>query len=125
MHVKIYCIYKVSSSCCTISMDIPDPLSPLLPIVHCFWQAFRTTSRIYTELLYVGLSWLSCLCSVMQRGPQEYITYELILLLQQCPTCLVYLILMVFMIGDKWPYSYCFEECCLQDLFSIARSILV
>ena len=31
-----------------------------------------------TELLYVGLSWMSCLCSSMLRGPQEYITYELI-----------------------------------------------
>ena len=27
--------------------------------------------------------------------------------------------------SGKWPYSCCFMECCLQDLFSIARSILV
>ena len=35
-------------------MDIPDSLSPLLPIIHRFWQILRVTSRILTELLYVG-----------------------------------------------------------------------
>ena len=35
------------------------------------------TSRIGTELLYVGSSWSSCLCLSVRSGPQEYITYEL------------------------------------------------
>ena len=47
------------------------------------------------------------------------------LLLQQCPTYLVHLILIVFMMGGRWPYSCCFVGCCLQDLFNIACSILV
>ena len=47
------------------------------------------------------------------------------LLLQQCPTRLVRLILIVFVMGGKWPYSCCFVGCCLQDLFNIARRILV
>ena len=67
-----------SSSCHAINMDIPDLFSPLLPIVHCFWQVFRATSRIGIELLYVGSSWSSYLCSTMWRGPQEYITHELV-----------------------------------------------
>ena len=33
-----------SSSCHAVSTDIPDPLSPLLPIIHRFWQVFRGTS---------------------------------------------------------------------------------
>ncbi len=37
-----------SSSCCAGSTDIPDPLSPLLPIVHCPRQVFRTTFCILT-----------------------------------------------------------------------------
>ena len=41
---------------------------------------------------------------------------SLSLLLQQCPTCLVRLTGIVFMMGDKWPYSSCFVRCCLQDL---------
>ena len=37
-----------SSSCRAANMDIPDPLSPLLPIVHRLRQVFRATSRILT-----------------------------------------------------------------------------
>ena len=36
------------SSCRAASTDIPDPLSPLLPIVHRLWQVFRATSHILT-----------------------------------------------------------------------------
>ena len=49
--------YDLSSSSCAISTAIPDPLSPLLPIVHRIWQVLRATPRILTELLCVGLSW--------------------------------------------------------------------
>ena len=37
-------------------------------------------------------------------------------LLQQCPACLVRLTWIVFLIGGKWPYSWCFVGCCLHDL---------
>ena len=47
------------------------------------------------------------------------------LLLQQCPARLVRLTWIVFVIGDRWPYSWCLVGCCRQDLFKIARSILV
>ena len=47
------------------------------------------------------------------------------LLLQQCPAYLVRLILIIFVMGGKMPYSCCFVKCCLQDLFNIARSIFV
>ena len=67
-----------SSWCRAASTDIPDPLSPLLPIVHRFWQVIRATSRILTELLYVGSSWSSCFCSAIWGGPYENITYELV-----------------------------------------------
>ena len=67
-----------SSSSCTASTDIPDPLSPLFPIVHHLWQVFRVTSLILTQLLYVCSSWSSCFCPAKCGGPQEYITYELV-----------------------------------------------
>ena len=35
-----------SSSCRATSTDIPDPLLPLLHIVHRFWQVFWATSRV-------------------------------------------------------------------------------
>ena len=47
------------------------------------------------------------------------------LLLQQCPACLVRLTWIVFVIGGRWPYSWCLVGCCRRDLFKIARSILV
>ena len=47
------------------------------------------------------------------------------LLLQQCPACLVRLIWLVFMMGGRWLYRWCCVGCCLQDLFNIARGILV
>ena len=47
------------------------------------------------------------------------------LLLQQCPACLVRLTWIVFVIGGRWPYSWCLVGCCCQDLFKIACSILV
>ena len=47
------------------------------------------------------------------------------LLLQQCPACLIRLTCIVFVIGGKWPYSWCLVGCCRQDLFNIALNILV
>ena len=46
-------------------------------------------------------------------------------LLQQCPACLVRLTWIVFVMGGRWPYSWCLVRCCRQDLFKIARNILV
>ena len=50
---------------------------------------------------------------------------SLSLLLQQCPACLIRLTWIVFVMGRRWPYSWCLVGCCRQDLFNIARSILV
>ena len=47
------------------------------------------------------------------------------LLLQQCPAFLVHLTWIVFVIGGRWPCSWCLVGCCRQGLFNIARSILV
>ena len=47
------------------------------------------------------------------------------LLLQRCPACLVRLTWIVFVIGGLWPDIWCFVGCYHQDLFNIARNILV
>ena len=77
-------------------MDIPDPLSTLLPIAWPCVGIHRRTSLM-----------------------------SLSLLLQQCPACLVHISLIVFVMGSRWSYSWCFVRCCLQDLFNIARSIIL
>ena len=60
---------------------------------------------------YVGVHWSTSLMSSS-------------LLLQQYPACLVRLTWIVFMMGGKWPYSWCLAGCCRQYLFNIARNIL-
>ena len=67
-----------SSSCRAISTDFPDLLPPPISIVHRFQLVFKATSCIGTELLYVGSSRSSCLCSSLRRGPQEYVSYEFV-----------------------------------------------
>ena len=47
------------------------------------------------------------------------------LLLQECPACLVRLILIVFVMSGRWPYNFYFVGCCIQCLFNIVCSILV
>ena len=50
---------------------------------------------------------------------------NLSLLLPQCPTCLVHLTCMVCEKRGRWPHNCYFLECCFQDLFKAACSILV
>ena len=73
IYIYIYQAFLIvsssSSSCRSSSTDIPDPLSPLLPIVHRLWQVFMATSHILTELLYVCSSRSSCFCSAICGGP--------------------------------------------------------
>ena len=47
-YIYIYIYIYISSSCRTASMDIPDPLSPLLPIIHRLRQVFKATSCVLT-----------------------------------------------------------------------------
>ena len=42
------------------------------------------------------------------------------LLLQQFPACLVRLTWIVFVMGGRWPYSWCLVGCCRQDLLWIS-----
>ena len=43
------------------------------------------------------------------------------LLLQQSPACLVRLTWIVFVMGGRWPSSWCLVGCCRQDLFNIEQ----
>ena len=113
-----------SSSCRTASSDIPDPLSTLFPIVHRLWQLFRATSRILTQLLYI-LAGRPVLARPYVRVHRSTSLMSSSLLLQQCPASLVRLTWIVFVMGGRWPYGWCFVECCRQDLLNIARNILV
>ena len=75
IYIYIYIYIPSSSSCRAASTDIPDPLSPLLPIVHHLWQVFRATQgnlvqsqtlwasvklRTYSHAVFVCLSLVYC-----------------------------------------------------------------
>ena len=68
IYIYIYIYTYISSSCHDTSTDIPDPLSPLLPIAHRIWQVLRATFRIPTELLYVGSKLVALLLLSHVRG---------------------------------------------------------
>ena len=112
-----------SSICRAASTDIPDPLLPLFPIVHRLRQVFRATTCILPELLYVCSSWSSCFYSAICGVHWSTSLMNSFLLLQLYPVCLVRLTWIVFVMGGRWPYSWCLVGCCLQDSFNIARII--
>ena len=76
---------------------------------HSCWMYVRA-GRPAFSLSYVGV----------HRSTSLMSSY---LLLQQCPACLVCLTRIVFVMGGRWPYSWCLVRCCRQNLFNIARSI--
>ena len=78
---------------------------------HSCWMYIRAGRPAFPRP-YVGVHWGPSLMSSS-------------LLFQQCPACLVRLTWIVFVIGGRWPYSWCFVGCFREDLFNIARSILV
>ena len=47
------------------------------------------------------------------------------LLLQQCPACLVRLTWIVFVIGGRWPYSWCLVGHCWRSRDELIRDVLL
>ena len=78
---------------------------------HSCWM-YVLAGRPALARLYVGVRRSTSLMSLS-------------LLLRQCPACLVRLTWIVFVMGGRWPYSWCLVGCCRQDFFNIARNILV
>ena len=78
MCVYIYMYISSLSSCHATSMNLLGLFSLPISIIHRSWEVFQATSYILTELLYVGSSWSSCICSSMWGSPQEYVTNKFV-----------------------------------------------
>ena len=122
IYIYIYIYISSSSSCRVAGMDIPDPLSlsfiasgrssgPHPVSSHSCWMYVLAGRPAFAQP-YVGAHSSTSLMSSS-------------LLLQQWLACLVCLTWIVFVMGGRWPYSWCLVECCRQDLFNIACNILV
>ena len=109
-----------SSSYNTASMDLHDPLSPLVPIVHRSREVFQATSCIGTGLLYIGSSWSSCLCSSLQKGPHMYFAKQFVLTFPAVSHTSGSSNLYSFVMCGRWLYTCCLVECYLQELFRTA-----
>ena len=87
------------------------------------------SSRLHPVLAQICCRYILACCPKLARLCEGVHGSTLLMnspvLLQQCPTCLVHLIWMVFMMGGRWLYSCCFVGCCLQNLFNTAWGILV
>ena len=86
-----------------------DRSSGLHPVSSHSWCMYVWAGRPAFARPYVGVHRSTSLISSS-------------LLLQQYPACLVRLTWIVFVMGGRWTYSWCFVGCCCQDLFNIARS---
>ena len=118
-------VYYISSSCRAASTDIPEPLSPLFPIIHRLRQVFRLHPVSSHSCCYVSSCWSSYFCTSICGGPQEYIAYELVLASPAVSRVSGSSNLYSFRDGGKCPYSWCLVGCCRQDLFNTALNILV
>ena len=88
-------------------MDIPDPLSPLFPIVHRLWQVFRATSS-HSCCMYV-LAGCPAFAQPYVGVHRSTSLMSSSLLLQQCPACLVRLTWIVWLF--IWLYYISFMIC--------------
>ena len=114
---KVILNISSSSSCRAASTDIPDPLSPRLPSgLH---PVSSHSCCMYVRADRPAFDWPY---AGVHRSTSLTISS---LLLQQCPACRARLACIVFVTGGRWPYSWRLVGCCCQDLFNIARNILV
>ena len=97
-------------------------VSPLVPIVHHFWQIFLCPYIAAVDKFYRVVEHLLVRMKG-SVGKPSFIRSSL--LLQQCPACLVRRIWMILEIGSRWPHSCYIMGCCFQDLFNTACSILM
>ena len=125
-HTLTY-IYIYIYSCRAASTDIPDPLSPLLPIILRFWRRPSGLHPVSSQscCMYVRAKRPNCPAFARPyAGVYRSISLMCSQFLQQCPACLVRQTWIVFVMGVRWLYSWYFVGCCLQDLFNIVHSIL-
>ena len=105
-----------------ISLTLSRHSSPLFIDSGRFSGLHPVSSQSYCMYVRAGHSALARPCVGVHRSTSLMSSS---LLLQQCPSCMVRLTLIVFVMGGRWLYSCCFVGRCLQDLFKIVRSILV
>ena len=126
---SIYSLFLTLDILCHHHHVVPLAVISLAPSRHFFLSFIasgRSSSYIpYPHIAAVCMFVLVVLLLLGHMWGSIGVPMSLSLLLQQCPACLVHLTWIIFMMGGRWPYSWCLVGCCHQDLFNIARNILV
>ena len=125
IYIYIYTHTHISPSSChaiTISLTLSHQLSQLSIASNRSSGLHPVSTQSYCMYVQAGRPAFAQPGEGVHKSKSHMSSF---LLLQQCSVCLVRLILIVFLMGGRWPYSCCFVGCCLQDSFDIARSILV
>ena len=116
-YMTIYTSSSSSSSCRAAGTDITDSHSLATP-------PYRSSSLVGLQG-YIPYPHIAAECMFELVVHRSTSLMSSSLLLQQCPACLVRLTWIVFVMGGGWPYSWCLVGSCHQDLFNIARCVLV
>ena len=85
----------------SLSFIASDRSSGIHPVSSQSCCMYVIAGRPAFAQLYEGVQWRTLMMSSS-------------LLLQQYPACLVWLTLIIFVMGGRWPYNCCFVGCCLQ-----------
>ena len=120
-----------------------DSCKVIIMMMSCRQHGYPWLSLATSSLSFIAFGWSSGLhpvsshsCCMYVRAGRPAFAWPYVgvhrstslmsssLLLQQCPPCLVRLTCIVFVMGGRWPYSWCLVGCCCQDLFNIAPNIL-
>ena len=105
-----------------ISMTISLYPSLLFIILGRSSMQYHVSAQSWSMYVFAGQPTLACPCAGFHRRTSLMISS---LLLQQCPTCLVRLTRMVWVICGRWPYSCFLVGCCVHVLFRITRSTYI
>ena len=99
-HVVLLAQISLTLSChFSLSFIACGRSSGLHPVSSHSCCRYVRAGRLAFARPYVGVHWSTPLMSSS-------------LLLQQCPACLVRLTWIVFVMGGRWPYSWCLVGCC-------------
>ena len=107
------------------SMELPDSLSPSIPIVIFPGRSSKlhpVSTQSWCNQVLADQPTLLCACLGVK---EDNVVYEFVLTSSVVFHIMFVLLVIVCEMRSKWPYSCYFVKCCFQDLFKTAHSILV
>ena len=122
IHIYIYHHYSQGELIARILVTVSHYPSPSAIVLDESSWRHSESAQTWWKKIFANYSTLVYPCIGVHRRT-SLMSWPV--LLQQYSVYFARLTWMVCEIRNKWPYSYCFVECCFQDLFKTASSILL